>query len=85
MWGNLVSLRGLGLRDPGSNPGIPINKMKIGIISDTHDRIDNLHKAITLLQVRGVQILIHCGDLCAPFMIDEHSLNLRISRWSQNQ
>lgn len=25
LWGNLVSLRGLGLRDPGSNPGSPID------------------------------------------------------------
>lgn len=23
LWGSLVSLRGLGLRDPGSNPGNP--------------------------------------------------------------
>mgnify|MGYP001605692630 CR=1 FL=1 len=31
LWGSLVSLRGLGLRDPGSNPGSPISlyiKMK---------------------------------------------------------
>ena len=29
MWGSLASLRGLGPRDPGSNPGIPIfTKMK---------------------------------------------------------
>ncbi len=29
MWGNLVSLSGLGLDDPGSNPGIPICLNKV--------------------------------------------------------
>ncbi len=45
--------------------------MKIGIISDSHDRIENTKKAIIILKQKGCSALIHCGDLCAPFMIDE--------------
>lgn len=47
--------------------------MKIGIISDSHDRIENLNKAIEISKEEGVESLIHCGDLCAPFMIKELS------------
>ncbi len=45
--------------------------MKIGVISDTHDRIDHLAKALKMLRKGGVKVLIHCGDFCAPFMIEE--------------
>jgi len=45
--------------------------MKIGIMSDSHDRIDNVAKAMKVFDKEGVGAIIHCGDLCAPFMIDE--------------
>lgn len=45
--------------------------MKIGVISDSHDRIDHLQDAITLFQKENVDTMIHCGDYCAPFMIHE--------------
>ncbi len=45
--------------------------MKIGVISDTHDSIQNLQKALTVLKENKAEVLIHCGDLCAPFMIEE--------------
>ena len=45
--------------------------MKIGIISDSHDRIENTNRAIELLMKKGAKILIHCGDFCAPFMMNE--------------
>jgi putative phosphoesterase len=45
--------------------------MKIGVISDSHDRIDHLQHAITLFQKENVNTMIHCGDYCAPFMIRE--------------
>jgi putative phosphoesterase len=41
--------------------------MRIGVISDTHDNIWKLEQALEQLQ--GVDTVIHCGDLCAPFMI----------------
>ena len=41
--------------------------MKIGIISDTHDQIDNIHKAIDLFNKEKVYLVYHLGDWCAPF------------------
>jgi len=45
--------------------------MKIGIVSDSHDHIENLQKAIKKLQKENIEALIHCGDFCAPFMFAE--------------
>ena len=41
--------------------------MRLGIISDTHDNIWKLAEANVHLQ--NVDTVIHCGDLCAPFMV----------------
>ena len=38
--------------------------MKIGIISDTHDDLRNLRKALQILRDDGVTTILHCGDLC---------------------
>lgn len=43
--------------------------MKIGVISDSHDHELNLEKVLEQLNDNKVEILIHCGDFCAPFMI----------------
>jgi len=43
--------------------------MKIGIISDTHDNVWNIDKVIEIFKEKGIKTLIHCGDLCAPFVI----------------
>lgn len=43
--------------------------MKIGIISDTHDNLDNLKAALKMLAAEGVTRIIHCGDLCGPDVI----------------
>ena len=45
--------------------------MKIGIISDTHDNIENTREVIRQLQDKGCECLIICGDFCAPFMMKE--------------
>ncbi len=37
--------------------------MKIGILSDTHNNLDNLEKALERLRQEGVTTLFHCGDL----------------------
>lgn len=37
--------------------------MKIGVISDTHDRVENTAEAIRLLAARGAELLLHCGDI----------------------
>lgn len=43
--------------------------MRIGIISDIHDHIRNLREALDDLE--EADTLVCCGDLCAPFMVDE--------------
>lgn len=37
--------------------------MKIGIISDTHSRQENVRLALGLLGERGVELVLHCGDI----------------------
>lgn len=38
----------------------------IGVISDTHDNVPNLIKAIKIFENAEVDFIIHCGDLVAP-------------------
>ena len=37
--------------------------MRIGILSDTHNNIGNLLKALRLFRDEGITKLIHCGDM----------------------
>lgn len=41
--------------------------MKIGVISDTHDRLPTFHAAIALFRRLRVEAIIHGGDYVAPF------------------
>lgn len=41
--------------------------MKIGVISDTHDRLPTFRRAVTLFQRLGVDAILHAGDYVAPF------------------
>jgi len=43
--------------------------MRIAIISDIHDNLWNLSSA--LAAIRDSDVLICCGDLCSPFVVDE--------------
>jgi len=45
--------------------------LKIGVISDSHDRPENVSKVIDFFHKENVEVMIHCGDFCAPFMIKE--------------
>lgn len=38
--------------------------MKIGILSDSHYKVDYTKEVINLLKDKGAQYLIHAGDLC---------------------
>ena len=40
--------------------------MLIGILSDIHDLLQNLEKALTVFQERKITTLIFCGDFCSP-------------------
>ncbi|MBV5317579.1 MAG: YfcE family phosphodiesterase [Desulfobulbaceae bacterium] len=43
--------------------------MRIAILSDSHDHIPNLRRAVSLANREGADLLIHCGDLISPFML----------------
>lgn len=43
--------------------------MLVGIISDTHDNLPVIDRGLDLLEERGVQTLLHAGDLVAPFAL----------------
>ena len=55
----------------GSRPAGGYNpvRMKIAILSDIHDNLWNLAAALTAVQQSDV--LLCCGDLCSPFVMDE--------------
>jgi len=45
--------------------------MLIAIMSDSHDNIWNLRKALGIIKDKGAGMIIHCGDFVAPFMLKE--------------
>lgn len=43
--------------------------MRIGLISDTHDNLVALDRALAALEAAGVEAVIHAGDFCSPFAL----------------
>lgn len=43
--------------------------MLIGVLSDTHNERQTTQEALNLLRERGVERLIHCGDLTTPEIV----------------
>ena len=41
--------------------------MKIGVISDSHDRLSTLRRALTMFRRMNVEAVLHAGDFIAPF------------------
>jgi len=44
--------------------------VKIGVFSDTHDRLETVAQAVDIFRARQVDGLVHCGDWVAPFTIE---------------
>jgi len=44
--------------------------MLVGIISDTHDNLLGLKKAINFFKENKIEMLIHCGDWISPFTLE---------------
>ena len=40
--------------------------MKIGIISDSHDHVDNIRRAVSVFREASVELVIHAGDIVSP-------------------
>ena len=50
--------------------------MKIGIISDTHNKVANTQEAVAKLQEEGISYLIHAGDIGQDVLDFLDSLNI---------
>ncbi|MHA2037548.1 MAG: metallophosphoesterase [Promethearchaeota archaeon] len=42
--------------------------MKIAVISDSHDHMNNILQAVSIINKRKIDAVIHCGDFVAPFV-----------------
>lgn len=45
--------------------------MKIAIVSDSHDNLPNIEKAVAYINKQKINLMIHCGDVCAPIILGE--------------
>lgn len=45
--------------------------MIVAVLSDIHDNIWNLAEALRQVQAAGAQVLLFCGDFCAPFTLTQ--------------
>lgn len=53
-----------------------MNRILVGIISDTHDNRTNIARAVEVFNREGVSLVIHGGDMVAPFTaLDFKALN----------
>jgi len=43
--------------------------MKVGVVSDSHDNLPKISRAVELLKSQGIQTLIHLGDYVSPFSL----------------
>lgn len=43
----------------------------IGILSDSHDNLTKVRKAVRLFNLAGCDLVIHAGDFVAPFTVEE--------------
>ncbi len=44
---------------------------RIGILSDTHDRLDKVREAVVLFNRLKLDRVVHCGDVVAQFVLRE--------------
>ena len=43
--------------------------MLVGVMSDSHDNVPKIRRAVEIFKERGAQILVHAGDFVAPFAV----------------
>lgn len=46
-------------------------RVRVGLISDSHDHVIRIREATSILNRAGVGIVIHAGDYCSPFAVRE--------------
>lgn len=53
--------------------------MKLGVMSDSHDNVPKIERAVELFNSEGVELVVHAGDFVAPFAIKPlKALNCRV-------
>jgi len=70
---NMAVIIGPALQKNNSYAYRPLRRifMKIAVMSDSHDNIWKLRKALGIIQSKNCEKIIHCGDFVAPFMFKE--------------
>jgi putative phosphoesterase len=43
--------------------------MRVGLITDTHDRLPAIAELVKQMQAGGVGMVLHAGDYCSPFAL----------------
>jgi len=43
----------------------------VGILGDTHGRVESAKAAVAILREHGAEFLIHCGDVGSPLVLDQ--------------
>lgn len=46
-----------------------VSSLKVAVISDTHDNLDKIERAMQMIIAAGVTHVIHAGDFVAPFSL----------------
>ncbi len=46
-----------------------VNNMLVGVLSDSHDNVEGVEKAIEFFNDRGVDFVFHLGDIVSPFTL----------------
>jgi len=44
--------------------------MKIAVLADTHDNLDNTQAAASVFTQENINVILHCGDVCGPDVIE---------------
>jgi uncharacterized protein len=44
--------------------------MRVGLMSDSHDRVPAIAEFVKQFQAAGIGMILHAGDYCAPFALD---------------
>src|SRR3954466_14348199 len=44
-------------------------RMRVGLIADTHDRLPAIAELVRQMQAAGVATILHAGDYCSPFAL----------------
>ncbi|MBM3149144.1 MAG: metallophosphoesterase [Chloroflexi bacterium] len=61
--------------------------MQIGLMADTHDRLDAVEAAVDFFNSRGISDVLHAGDLVSPFVVPKFAtLNAKLHYvWGNNE